>query len=311
MMRYWRVLWLALMLVLLSSAAYPQQRPVITHYRPTFIAGQDVQGQLRVAIRSYQRDGVDYVLVVDPYTLATTVLPSSAFHRQAVVNPQLQNTPYLQALTHYAAPPYPLQNDGLTHAARAVDGWFLTVDMCPSRKPFETTLFQQLVTWANTNQQPFPLALSVSGKWIMTHARDFNWILAQQRAHKLRITWVDHSYTHAYDPKLPLQKNFLLQPGASEDEVLRLEQLLLTYDQTPSVFFRFPGLVSNKNWMLRLHALGLIAVGSDAWLAKDQQPKPGSVVLVHGNSNEPQGVKKLLPLLADPHNHWLPLEQAP
>jgi hypothetical protein len=35
----------------------------------------------------------------------------------------------------------------------------------------------------------------------------------------------------------------------------------------------------------------LIALGADAWLALDQRPNAGSIVLVHLNGNEPLGVK--------------------
>jgi hypothetical protein len=65
---------------------------------------------------------------------------------------------------------------------------------------------------------------------------------------------------------------------------------------TPSVFFRFPGLVSDNSEFMRVLAYGLIPVGSDAWLAKKQKPGPGSIVLIHGNGNEPLGIKKFLAL---------------
>ncbi|WP_345329642.1 hypothetical protein [Mucilaginibacter defluvii] len=42
---------------------------------------------------------------------------------------------------------------------------------------------------------------------------------------------------------------------------------------------------------------GLIQVGSDAWLAKGQRATPGSIVLIHGNGNEPIGVNDFLQLL--------------
>lgn len=65
----------------------------------------------------------------------------------------------------------------------------------------------------------------------------------------------------------------------------------------PSVFFRFPGLVSAPDLVGRVAALGLVSIGSDAWLAKKQEPGPGSIVLVHGNGNEPYGVRRFLDLL--------------
>jgi hypothetical protein len=42
---------------------------------------------------------------------------------------------------------------------------------------------------------------------------------------------------------------------------------------------------------------GLIPTGSDAWLAKGQPATPGSIVLIHGNGNEPAGVEDFLELL--------------
>jgi len=41
------------------------------------------------------------------------------------------------------------------------------------------------------------------------------------------------------------------------------------------VFFRCPGLVSDRSIIERLLSYGLIAVGSDAWLAKGQQARNG------------------------------------
>jgi len=41
----------------------------------------------------------------------------------------------------------------------------------------------------------------------------------------------------------------------------------------------------------------LIPVGSNAWLAKGEEPKDGSIILVHGNSNEHSGIEKAMVLL--------------
>ncbi|MDO7744704.1 MAG: polysaccharide deacetylase, partial [Pedobacter sp.] len=65
----------------------------------------------------------------------------------------------------------------------------------------------------------------------------------------------------------------------------------------PSVFFRFPGLVSDQQVADKVLAYGIIPVGSDAWLAKGQQPSAGSIVLIHGNGNEPVGVADFIKLL--------------
>jgi len=41
----------------------------------------------------------------------------------------------------------------------------------------------------------------------------------------------------------------------------------------------------------------LIPIGTDAWLAKGQQAENGSIVLIHGNGNEPVGVNDFIKLL--------------
>ncbi len=68
---------------------------------------------------------------------------------------------------------------------------------------------------------------------------------------------------------------------------------------TPSLFFRFPGLVSAEALFLAVTGFGLIPLGSDAWLAKNQWPRPGSIVLVHANGNEPLGVRRFIRLLRE------------
>ena len=43
----------------------------------------------------------------------------------------------------------------------------------------------------------------------------------------------------------------------------------------------------------------LIPLGANAWIAKSQKPQNGSIILVHGNKNEPQGIKMFLEQLPD------------
>lgn len=78
----------------------------------------------------------------------------------------------------------------------------------------------------------------------------------------------------------------------------------------PSVFFRYPGLVTNKALLLKLNNLGLIPLGSDAWLAKNQTPTTGSIILVHGNSNEHVGIEDFMKLQQQGDLNLLPLQQA-
>jgi hypothetical protein len=47
--------------------------------------------------------------------------------------------------------------------------------------------------------------------------------------------------------------------------------------------------VSSREQILTLGNWGLIALGSNAWLAKGARARAGSVILIHGNQNEPTG----------------------
>jgi hypothetical protein len=90
----------------------------------------------------------------------------------------------------------------------------------------------------------------------------------------------------------------LLAPGTDLDfEILGTEIALLQNGLMPSVFFRFPGLVSDNKIVTKITDFGLIPIGSDAWLAKGQQAQRGSIVLIHGNGNEPIGVNDFITLL--------------
>ena len=91
-----------------------------------------------------------------------------------------------------------------------------------------------------------------------------------------------------------LFRKLLLSAGTNPKvEILSTEKYLLEAGQNPGVFFRFPGLVSNKKLIKTLKSYGLIPLGADAWIAKGQAIRPGGIILVHGNGNEPDGIKDL------------------
>jgi len=188
------------------------------------------------------------------------------------------------------------------------------VDMCPSSKPIERAFFQYLAELSRPSGRRTPVAISISGKWLMTHGDEFAWMVGLAREGRLAITWVNHSLTHPYYPKEPLNRNFLLAPGIDFDrEVLETERLLLENGQVPAPFFRFPGLVADERLIKRLRELALIPVGSDAWLAKGELPHKGSIILVHGNGNEHSGIVMALRLFkerSDGDMKLLPLPDA-
>ena len=119
-----------------------------------------------------------------------------------------------------------------------------------------------------------------------------------QQDKEIYITWVNHSFNHHVSPTAPLKENFLLEHGTDiYFEVTETEKAMLKNGLLPSVFFRFPGLVSDQQLVNTITNFGLIPIGTDAWLAKGQQPQAGSIVLIHGNGNEPTGVNDFIKLL--------------
>lgn len=143
------------------------------------------------------------------------------------------------------------------------------------------------------------------------HPADLAYLKSLVSRGDLAVTWVNHSYHHCYDPARPLWADFLLESGTNvASEVLLNEQAMLQNGLRPSVFFRFPGLVSSRAVFDEVLSFGLLHIGSDAWLAKGQRPKPGSFVLIHANGNEPVGIVDFVTLVrqhADSirHKNWL------
>jgi len=288
----------------------------IERYQPIFewCRGADRES---LAIRAYRKGGVDYRLTVDPHTLRTRIEEASALQCDAdpgKAEALLSGTPYRRALDVEEESKHLLQDAGLVRSLTPVRGYFLTVDLCPSsKKGFNKELFETLEHASQVHgTAALPVALSVSGGWIKRHREAFAWLRNESVAGRLQITWANHTMSHPYDSHLDLAHNFMREPGIDPlAEILGLEKLLLEQGITPSVFFRFPGLVSSPALIEFIERLHLIAIGSDAWLAKGQRPKPGSAILIHGNLNEPAGVKLMLEWVASKEKdsiYFLPLE---
>jgi hypothetical protein len=130
------------------------------------------------------------------------------------------------------------------------------------------------------------------------HPDELAWLKKLEHDGEIAVTWINHSFNHRYAKGVAMSQNFLLRPGTNlKEEILATEVLMLNSGLLPSIFFRFPGLVSDHELVRRVVSYGLVPIGSDAWLAKKQDPSPGSIVLVHGNGNEPYGVARFLALI--------------
>jgi hypothetical protein len=257
-----------------------------------------------VVLRSFESRRRPFYLIVEPRTLATGTAPAAAVRVEprswSAVRTAIADTAYGRALAEAESNEVPLQSAGLNHLVAPRPGVDLTVDLCPSRRPLDRRLFTALVEELGGYERPVPLAVALTGAWMREHAEDLAWLLSLVRTGAIDVTWVNHSFHHRSSATLPLREDFLLEPGTDlTSEVLDTEAAMLAAGITPSVFFRFPGLVSQPALFTKIVAFGLVPLGSDAWLAKNQWPREGSIVLVHANGNEPLGVRRFLQLLRD------------
>ncbi|MBS1501780.1 MAG: polysaccharide deacetylase, partial [Bacteroidetes bacterium] len=209
-----------------------------------------------------------------------------------------KNTPYEKAINKAEKQSLNIQDAGIERGLPSKAGISLTADLCPSHKPLDRRIFIAMISEFQKVEKPAPIALSVSGLWMLSHAADIQWLKKLSNAGDIRITWVNHSFNHRVSKTAPLKENFLLEAGTDiNHEVLATEKLMLKNGLVPSAFFRFPGLVSDQQLVYKITDYGLIPIGSDAWLAKGQRAQNGSIVLIHGNGNEPVGVADFLNLL--------------
>ncbi len=282
----------------------------VEDYRPVFQECHH-DGAARFAIRRLTIDGQGRVLTVDPATLATNLEPDGDWSCADTDDARQADTRFIRAVRAASAPhgaSAVIVNGGLVHGVG--DGSFVTGDLCPSHRPLDRRFLEAL----ETPGAPVPVALSLSGEWLTHHAVDFEWLRDQERAGALAITWVDHSYHHRYVPGLAPAENFMLMPGTDmRAEILDTERLLIAGGETPSVFFRFPGLISNAALMRQAADYHLIVLGGDAWLAKTGQAKPGAIILVHPNGNELVGLAifKSLAAAGKLPKPFRPIDEAP
>lgn len=288
------------------APAYTDQ--VISGYTPVMIpcTSRINRGKL-IALRHFSMNGRVLYLVVDQDTLNTSIehedtLVFDAYAPGLIFHDHL-SSPYMTALISSTSPPYRLHNGGLRNFSGESGGAVLTVDLCPSKYGLSRYLFTGMMGALEKLNKPLPVAIAMSGKWIENHGPDIRWLQSLESRNRLSITWVNHSYSHprTYAPSpRTLSKGFLLSKGVDfAQEVLLTEKRMIENNIVPSVFFRYPGLVSDGKLMEKLREFGLIALGCDAWLAKRERPGKGSIILVHANGHEPDGLKRFLNYLKD------------
>ena len=258
--------------------------------------------QDRMILRKFDSDGKAYLLMVNPQTMETEVNDSDFYQvkpmNMAEARNYFKSTPYQKALAKAEKQSVMTQDAGIEHGMPKEAGISLTADLCPSHRPLDRVIFTDIFNQFGKVERPVPIALSVTGIWMQQHPQDLEWLKQMEQKREIKITWINHSFNHRVSKTRPLKESFLLEPGTDISyEVLETEKAMLNNGMMPSVFFRFPGLVSDQQLVTRITDFGLIPIGTDAWLAKGQQPQAGSIVLIHGNGNEPVGVQDFIKLL--------------
>ena len=246
-------------------------------------------GARRLATRRMALGAEALLLTVDPNSLATSLERARCWRCADTSDAAEADTRFMRALKKpdpAPATPDVLENAGLLSGKG--EGVFVTGDLCPSRRPLDRDFLELLA-----EQGPgTPVALAISGLWMVHHADDLDWLKQQAASGALSIVWVNHSYHHPYVKSRPDAQTYLLTPGVDIDaEIFDTERLMIANGLTPSAFFRFPGLVSDGALMDRLRESHLVALGADSWLALGPRPRPGSIVLVHPNGNEEAGLR--------------------
>ena len=146
-------------------------KAIIKDYDRVYMPLFTPKGELAVAIRVFKRDDVPSVLVVNPINLETQVLalssiylknPNKTLKIRLISHEQIRQSRYYQLFFEQMQPNNALENQGVKHASKNVSAPILTVDLCPSSRPFEKDFFDELAKLGGT--KPFPVAISIPNK---------------------------------------------------------------------------------------------------------------------------------------------------
>jgi len=260
---------------------------------------QNSDGKVFVTLRKWRDKETTKYLIADTQTLQTTIANLQS-NQLFPLDARFEKTPFAHLLHHKG-----VLSEALVPVSKSI---FLTMDMCPSQKKgYESEFIANLTNQNGTT----PIAIAITSKWIENHEDAFKEIAQNPQ---LDITWINHSHTHFYDKLLKDHENFMLHVNTDvQKEVLELEKTLIERGAVPSVFFRFPGLIFDEKLLKEIKEnYFLIPIGSHAWVAKNEKIQNGSIILIHGNKNEPQGIEMLeekLPALVKKYT-FKPLAEA-
>jgi len=249
-----------------------------------------------VLLREISLDDLNYVLAVQPRSLVSYLILQSSLGESFQRSDLNANLPYFKLLRKAAHEPIA----EFTANPEAVNGKIpivLSLDFCPSVHRADFDFIEHLPNYFSS---PNWIAF-MSGKWIKAHPQELQRLVDLNVSGKQQIIFANHSFQHPH--KAPFIADSKLDFKA---DTLKAEEVFLERGIAPAMFYRFPGLISNTTTLNTLNSLGYIAISSKAWIAKRQLPVKGSIVLLHGNGNEKNGINEFKQFLAKhPHEYEL------
>lgn len=266
------VLGLTLSLVLGLNLAFADS---ITQYQAISKFGYSKTTQKHgLAIRHFFKNNQPYFMVLWPHSIDFQSIPE-------------QN--WIPSNKKISILPLNWTIDGLKYGP-SQQGYYLTLDLCPSKKPLDKAQLNRLIDYF---PNPVPVGVAITSDWIKHHKEDWEFLNQLNTQKKITISWINHSHTHPYDSKKPLNQTFLLTPSLNvEEQWLALEKTLIENNVTPTLLCRFPGLISNEALLKQVKALHLVPLNAQAWMAKGEVPTVNGIILLHANGNEPEGWKR-------------------
>lgn len=294
-------------LVLLSTNTYLISQNKISNYE--IFIGEYVgkfHSENYIILRKFKdsKNSIKY-LAINPNSLNSLVIFPKDVKRVSweYIEKKYKNSNYIKLRNYVKTKKYDLKNAGIQNIY-VENRYMITTDLCPSPNKLDYDFYKNVydeISISNSisklssknNNFILPVGIAISGIWIKYHKEDLNWLLEMEKKNKLSITWINHSYNHRYIRDLDLSSNFLLIKGTDiSKEILMTEELMIEEGLNMSIYFRFPGLVSDTNIFNKLLDYGLIPIGADSWIGKGKYPKDGSIVLVHTNGNEAKGLRR-------------------
>jgi hypothetical protein len=205
-------------------------------------------------------DAENLLLMVDPSTLETSLEHERCWMCADTDDDTQKETRLIGAVQMFSQPAAndattqsAAFNAGLSHSIK--DGSFITGDLCPSRKPLDRDLLDVLKTIGSRT----PVALAISG----LTAPISNGCASRRAPAPWRSPGSTIPTITPMSRAAPLANNFLLTPGFDiQSEILDTERLLIANGETPSIFFRFPGLVSDAALMQAVRRDHLVVLGA-------------------------------------------------